>query len=79
MNRDFWIAVWSWLIAPHGESTGRHGRRKHYRDPKPGQFGGYRGHHRLPSKMDTPEAGAWFMQHRRTYAQAYARAQARVV
>lgn len=74
MNRDFWIAVWSWLVTPMGAPTGRHGRRRG--EPKPGSFGHYRGRHRA-SRMDTPEAGAWFRKHQRDFASAYARVQGR--
>lgn len=76
VNKDFWIAVWSWLVTPVGApSNSRHRRRRG--DPKPGSFGHYKGRHRMCKLDTTPEAGAWFRGHQRDFASLYARTQGR--
>lgn len=64
MSKDFWASVWAWLITPWDEPTGEH------RPPQTLEGGRYKGKHRLrseragKSRLDTPEAGAWFRSRR---------------
>lgn len=78
--KEFLIAAWSWLVTPVGEPDGAHTLGK---APRTLEGGRYRGRHRaarVPKSTPefTPEAGAWFAQHRADFAQAYARVQGRV-
>lgn len=72
--KDFFLALWAWLVTPiDRDNNGKHGCSRE-------KLGGYIGRHRATrpkSTMDSPEAGAWFAQHRRDFARAYARAEAR--
>jgi hypothetical protein len=71
--KEFVLALWAWLVNPVGSGDGKHGCSRE-------KLGGYVGRHRATrprSTMDSPEAGAWFAQHRIDFAAAYGRARER--